>query len=51
MIYKAFQDKQLSLLGFGAMRLPEKNGAIDEAAVEEMVAFLAQMIANVEFED
>jgi len=39
MIYKAFQDKQLSLLGFGAMRLPEKNGAIDEAAVEEMVAY------------
>ncbi|MBR4067486.1 MAG: aldo/keto reductase [Clostridia bacterium] len=38
MIYRSFQDKQLSLLGFGAMRLPTQNGAIDEAQVEAMVA-------------
>ena len=37
MIFKEFQGKQLSLLGFGAMRLPEKEGKVDEVAVEEMV--------------
>jgi len=39
MIYSNFQDKQLSLLGFGAMRLPEQDGKINEALVEEMVAY------------
>ena len=29
MIYSSFQNKQLSLLGFGAMRLPTKDGQID----------------------
>lgn len=38
MIYKDFQDKSLSLLGFGTMRLPvDENGIIDEAQVEAMV--------------
>ena len=40
MIYRGFQGKQLSNLGFGAMRLPVINGndaVIDEAAALEMV--------------
>ena len=37
MIFREFKGKQLSLLGFGAMRLPEQEGKVDEAAVEEMV--------------
>ena len=37
MIYSEFQGKRLSLLGFGAMRLPTlEGGAIDEAQVAEM---------------
>lgn len=37
MIFNDFQDKKLSLLGFGAMRLPLlENGQIDEAQVREM---------------
>ena len=39
MIYADFQDKQLSLLGFGTMRLPTIDGAIDEAQTEKMVQF------------
>lgn len=43
MIYKSFQDKELSALGMGAMRLPTVDGnpmsEIDEAQVEEMVAY------------
>ena len=43
MIYCEFQGKQLSQLGFGAMRLPTENGAIDEKQVEAMVdAAMAQ---------
>ena len=39
MIYREFQGKQLSLLGFGAMRLPTlPDGSIDEAQVERMTA-------------
>ncbi len=39
MIYSEFQGKQLSLLGFGAMRLPTlADGSIDEAQVRDMVA-------------
>lgn len=40
MIYKQFQDKKLSALGFGCMRLPVKNGVyadIDEEAAAEMI--------------
>lgn len=40
MIYRSFKDKSLSLLGFGAMRLPTlEGGAIDEALVEKMVDY------------
>ena len=36
MIYREFQNKKLSLLGFGTMRLPQKDGAIDQEQVEAM---------------
>ena len=40
MIYSDFQGTQLSLLGFGTMRLPTKvDGSIDEAQVAEMAAY------------
>ena len=42
MIYRDFQDLQLSALGLGAMRLPVVNGddaQIDAAAAEEMVSY------------
>lgn len=40
MIYSDFQDKQLSLLGFGTMRLPLlADSNIDKTQVEEMVAY------------
>ena len=39
MIYNDFQGKQLSLLGFGTMRLPMTDGVIDEAQVREMTRY------------
>lgn len=42
MIYRTFQDKELSALGMGAMRLPVAQGndaKIDESAAAEMVAY------------
>lgn len=39
MIYREYSDKKLSLLGFGCMRLPEKDGKIDIPQVEKMTAF------------
>lgn len=40
MIYNDFQDKNLSLLGFGTMRLPtDKDGKIDETQVREMTQY------------
>ena len=40
MIFNEFQDKKLSLLGFGTMRFPLlEDGSIDEAQVEEMVDY------------
>ena len=38
MIYSSFQNEKLSLLGFGAMRLPcDADGKVDEKQVAEMV--------------
>ena len=40
MIFSQFHDKQLSMLGFGTMRLPtQTDGSIDEAQVSEMVEY------------
>lgn len=39
MIYKNFIDKQISQLGFGAMRLPLENGNINIKETEEMVDY------------
>lgn len=40
MIYSSFQEDRLSLLGFGAMRLPTlADGTIDEKQVNAMVAY------------
>ena len=39
MIFSDFQDKKLSLLGFGAMRLPMKDGQIDQELVDKMVRY------------
>lgn len=49
MIYKKFQDLQLSALGMGAMRLPVidgDDGKIDVAAAEEMVALAMEQGIN-----
>lgn len=39
MIYRQFQGLDLSLLGFGTMRLPKIGDEIDKAQVEEMVKY------------
>ncbi len=40
MIYRDFQDKKLSLLGFGAMRLPTReDGSVDEEFVKDMTKY------------
>lgn len=47
MIYSEFKDRKLSLLGFGAMRLPQKeDGTIDEALVDKMVRFAMESGVN-----
>ena len=47
MIIKDFNGKQLSLLGFGAMRLPTlADGSIDEAQVAEMTAYAMEHGVN-----
>lgn len=49
MIYKQFQEKRLSALGLGAMRLPVINGneaVIDETAAGEMVAYAMEQGIN-----
>ena len=49
MIYTDFQGKQLSLLGFGTMRLPlmqDGSGEVDEAQVNEMVRYAAEHGVN-----
>lgn len=49
MIYSDFNGKKLSLLGFGAMRLPLKSQAtddVDEAQVREMVRYALEQGVN-----
>lgn len=47
MIYNTFQDKELSLLGFGTMRLPlTADGSIDEAQVKEMTQYALEHGVN-----
>ncbi len=47
MIYTTFQDKKLSLLGFGAMRLPvNADGSIDEPQVKEMTRYAIEHGVN-----
>lgn len=51
MIYKDFQNKKLSLLGFGTMRFPVlEDGSIDEAQVEDesrqILSEIGRMISN-----
>lgn len=47
MIFTKFQDKNLSLLGFGAMRLPtDADGKVDEAQVREMTAYAMENGVN-----
>ena len=47
MIYTTFQEKQLSLLGFGTMRLPVlSDGSIDEAQVKEMTHYAIEHGVN-----
>ena len=47
MIYSTFQDKQLSLLGFGTMRLPVlSDGSIDEPQVKEMTRYAIEHGVN-----
>ena len=47
MIYSNFQEEQLSLLGFGAMRLPcLEDGSIDEERTAKMVAMAMEAGVN-----
>ena len=39
MLTRTFKDKELSLLGFGLMRLPQKDGKIDGELVEKMADY------------
>lgn len=46
MIYREFKGKSLSRLGFGLMRLPEKDGRIDEELTEKMIALAIENGVN-----
>lgn len=47
MIYSRFQEKELSLLGFGTMRLPLlADGSIDEAQFKEMTRYAMEQGIN-----
>ena len=47
MIYNHFQDKNLSLLGFGTMRLPTNtDGSINETQVKEMTRYAIEHGVN-----
>ena len=39
MIYKPFQDLQLSRLGMGNMRLPVRGGRIDRQKAQEIIDY------------
>lgn len=47
MIFKKFKEENLSLLGFGTMRLPlDEAGKIDEVQVEQMVTYAIENGVN-----
>ncbi len=46
MIYHQFQDKKLSALGFGMMRLPLKDGYIDEEETARLVEYAIENGVN-----
>ena len=47
MIYRNFKDKKLSMLGFGTMRLPLKDGGkIDEEHTRPMVDFALENVVK-----
>ena len=49
MVYKTFQDKQLSALGMGCMRLPVINGddaQVNQTAVDDMIAYAMEQGVN-----
>lgn len=46
MIFSEFCGRKLSLLGFGAMRLPTKDGAVDEALTAQMVDYAMEHGVN-----
>ena len=47
MIYREFKDKKLSLLGFGAMRLPQnEDGSIDQELTEKMIDYALEKGVN-----
>lgn len=47
MITRTFKDKELSLLGFGTMRLPvHEDGSVDEVRVQEMVDYAMEHGVN-----
>ena len=54
MYYNKFQDKELSALGFGCMRLPVIDGddnRPDQAAVQEMVDYAMAHGVNLDCEE
>ena len=46
MIFSDMKGEKLSRLGFGAMRLPEKDGNVDKPMVEEMVRYAMEQGVN-----
>ena len=46
MIFSDMKGERLSRLGFGAMRLPEKDGNVDKPMVEEMVRYAMEHGVN-----
>ena len=47
MIYRDFEGKKLSLLGFGAMRLPtNEDGSIDQEQTNEMMDYALEHGVN-----